>query len=129
MSDVEWMDGDEAKLRKMYAYSLRAHVRYQDGRHSEAPALIFADADFEVGDGNMCLHEDGKRCNEPAIVYVRADALLDCKDALASLEAERDRLREALEQYAGATDAWGIKYEPIDDKGSVARAALKETDT
>lgn len=101
MGDEEWRDGDDPKLRKLLGYALRDHVAYQDGRDSEAPALLFADYDYEVGDGTCGVSEDGKRCNEPAIVYARADALMDAIDRAEKAEAERDtalaeneRLRE-----------------------------------
>jgi len=89
MSDAEWFEGDDPALRKMFGHMLRDHVAYQDGRHSEAPTLVFADADYEVGDGSCALHEDGKRANEPAIVYARADALMH-------LDAENRALRARI---------------------------------
>ena len=92
MSEAEWRDGDDPKLRALLGYALRDHVRYQDGRHSEAPALLFADYDFEVGDGTCGVAEDGKRCNEPAIVYVRADSLMD---AIARAEKAESAARTA----------------------------------
>ena len=95
MRDAEWRD-DDARLRKIFGYLLRDHVAYQDGRNSEAPSVVFADGDYEVGDGTCGLHPDGKRCNEPAIVYARADALVDALSRAEKAEAERDALREAL---------------------------------
>lgn len=38
-----------------------------------APERIYADADYDIGDGNCGLHEIRKRACEPAIEYVRAD--------------------------------------------------------
>ena len=73
MSEAECRD-DDARLRKIFGYLLRDHVAYQDGRHSDAPSVVFADGDYEVGDGTCGLHADGKRCNEPAIIYARAAA-------------------------------------------------------
>ena len=93
MSEAEWRDGDDPKVRALFGYALRSHVNYQDGRHSEAPALVFADYDYEVGDGACGLHADGKSANEPAIVYVRADALIDAHDRLAT--ARNDALEES----------------------------------
>ena len=96
MSEAEWRDGDDPKVRALFGYALRSHVNYQDGRHSEAPALVFADYDYEVGDGACGLHADGKSANEPAIVYVRADALIDALARAERAEAEAGRLREAF---------------------------------
>ena len=87
----EWTDDDCPRCRAAFTYLLRAHVRHQDGRDSQAPMLVFADADYEDGDGSMGLHGDAKRANEPAIVFVRADQFLDAA-------AERDALRAALEK-------------------------------
>lgn len=95
MSD-EWIDDDDPKVRALCGYALRAHVRYQDGRYSLAPALVFADADYELGDGTCGLHSDGKQANEPAIVYTRVDALIDANDRIKELEAEIASLRATL---------------------------------
>lgn len=92
MSQTAWIDEDDPRLRKALTYSLRKHVRHQDGANSEAPSVIFADADYEVGDGKCGLHEDAKSANEPAIVYVRADAYL-------AVISERDALRAALCEF------------------------------
>lgn len=67
---------DDPRVRNICGHHLRSHVKYQSGEHSLAPSLIFADADYEVGDGTCGLWSDGKYANEPAIVYVRIDALL-----------------------------------------------------
>ena len=91
---------DDAMLRETFGYLLRNHVAYQDGRHSDAPSVVFADGDYEVGDGTCGLHPDGKRCNEPAIIYARADALVDALSRAEEAEAERDALREALSLIA-----------------------------
>ena len=71
-------------LRKAFSCRLRSSVVHQDGSETGAPALIFADADYEIGDGKCCLHEDDKQANEPAIIYVRADVYMA---ALAQIEA------------------------------------------
>ena len=63
-------------LRKAFTYALHAGVEHQDGSESGAPAAIFADADYEVGDGKCGLHESDRNANEPAIIYVRADAYM-----------------------------------------------------
>ena len=111
MGDEEWRDGDDPKLRKLLGYALRDHVAYQDGRDSEAPALLFADYDYEVGDGTCGVSEDGKRCNEPAIVYARADALMDAIDRAEKAEAERDTAwNGAIEAAAGAVrEKWATQ--------------------
>lgn len=95
MSQTAWIDQDDPRIRAAFTYALRAHVRHQSGEDTPSPAIIFADADYEVGDGSMGLHEDDKRANEPAIVYVRADAYLavvdQCKalaERLAEIESE-----------------------------------------
>lgn len=75
MADM-WTDDDCPEVRAAFGHALRAGYTYQSGSDSEAPALIFADADYEVGDGKHGLWEDGKYANEPAITYVRADAYL-----------------------------------------------------
>ena len=89
MSQTAWTDEDCPRVRKALTYYLRAHVRHQDGSQSEALAVIFADADYESGDGNVGLWADSKNANEPAIVYVRADAYLDALDKIEQLEKER----------------------------------------
>lgn len=81
-------------LRRLFGYALRSGVEYQDGRASKAPSLVFADADYEVGDGSCGLKEDGKQCNEPVIAYARTDALIDAHTRIRELEAELAALRE-----------------------------------
>ena len=93
MSDAEWRD-DDARLRKIFGYLLRDHVAYQDGRNSEAPSVVFADGDYEVGDGTCGLHTDGKQCNEPAIIYVRADALVDALSRAEKAEKMSERFKD-----------------------------------
>lgn len=75
-------DEDDPRLLKAFEYMLRAGVRHQSGADSAAPTVIFADADYEVGDGKTGLHEDDKYANEPAIVYVRSDAYLSALDCV-----------------------------------------------
>jgi hypothetical protein len=89
---------DDVKLRALCGYALRDHVAYQDGSNSGAPSMVFADADYEIGDGKCGLHEDGKQANEPCIVYVRADALLHA-------QGEIERLEAAIEASVAAMDA------------------------
>ena len=113
MSD-EWIDDDDPKVRALCGYALRAHVRYQDGRYSLAPALVFADADYEVGDGTCGLHSDGKQANEPAIVYTRVDALINANDRIAELEAENKRLRAALDLAIGLGCELGMTNMEVD---------------
>lgn len=118
MSD-EWTDDDDPKVRALCRYALRPHVRYQDGRYSLAPTLVFADADYEVGDGICGLHSDGKQANEPAIVYTRMDALIDANDRIEELEAKLAKAVEALDVIAGRNDY-------ADDPWGVARTILEE---
>lgn len=79
------------KLRKAFTFRLRKHVSHQDGSGTAAPSLVFADADFEAGDGRMCLHEDDKQANEPAIIYVRADAYMAALAQIDSLTKEQGK--------------------------------------
>ena len=109
MSEAEWRDGDDPKVRALFGYALRSHVNYQDGRHSEAPALVFADYDYEVGDGVCGLHADGKSANEPTIVYVRADALIDALERAERAEAERDELRALVPTSHQTSTRWTIE--------------------
>ena len=74
----------DIKLRKAFSFRLRKNVEHQDGSQTAAPSVIFADACYEVGDGKTGLHEDDKCANEPAIIYVRADAYMA---ALAQIDA------------------------------------------
>jgi hypothetical protein len=113
----EWADDDDPKLRALFQYQLRNHVRHQDGRDSLAPTLVFADADYEVGDGTCGLHADAKSANEPAIVFVRADALVNAADRIEALEAERDAT-VAAERKACAKACEDAAYDgthPLDD--------------
>jgi len=41
---------DDPKVRKAFGYTLYSGVAYQDGDNTNAPALIYADADYTVGD-------------------------------------------------------------------------------
>ena len=107
----EWTDDDCPKIRAAFGFLLRAHIRHQDGRHSLAPQIIFADYDYEVGDGKCGIWEDAKSANEPAIVYARADALIDAADLLAAQAAENARLREALRPFAALGADWVARNE------------------
>ena len=128
MSETERQD-DGAMLREIFGYLLRDHVAYQDGRNSEAPSVVFADGDYEVGDGTCGLHQDGKQCNEPAIVYVRADALVDALSRAENAEAERYALREALWHIINIGGSHGsLTYAQEVDR--IARAEInREPDT
>ena len=114
MSESEWRDGDDPKVRALFGYALRSHVNYQDGRHSEAPALVFADYDYEVGDGACGLHADGKSANEPAIVYVRADALIDAHARLATAR------NDALEEAAKVADKRSAMIKDVSPQAAIA---------
>ena len=109
MSEPPERQDDGARLRETFGYLLRDHVAYQDGRHSDAPSVVFADGDYEVGDGTCGLHPDGKRCNEPAIIYARADALVDALSRAKKAEAERDAavtVRQAAKVLLDASGDW-----------------------
>ena len=129
MSEAEWRDGDDPKVRALFGYALRSHVSYQDGRHSEAPALVFADYDYEVGDGACGLHADGKSANEPAIVYVRADALIDAHARLANARndalEEAAKVAEATGRPVGAGDGNGTYIPGTSADAAAAIRALK----
>jgi hypothetical protein len=74
-------------------------------RESEAP-------DYS---GSCC--PDVKAKHQLAAAIARAEAA----------EAEVARLQKALQLYAGGdTNGMGINWEPIDDRGAVARAALTD---
>jgi hypothetical protein len=57
---------------------------------------VWADADYEVGDGTCGLHETQKPANEPAIPYVRFDALTAALDEIERLETRNRSLDHAL---------------------------------
>lgn len=85
---------DDPKVRKAFGYALYSGVAYQDGDGTNAPALVYADADYEIGDGKTGLHESGKAANEPTIVYVRADGYIRALEEAEKLQAEVDAWRE-----------------------------------
>ena len=89
--EIEW-------LKKFATYALRIGYEIQSGRGTNAPTLIWADADYEVGDGKCGLHEGQKGANEPAIPYVRLDSAFDLADAAVAAAIER-----ACERLA---DSW-----------------------
>ena len=87
--EIEW-------LKKFATYALRIGYEIQSGRGTNAPTLIWADADYEVGDGKCGLHEGQKGANEPAIPYVRLDSAFDLADAAvaAAYEAAAELARK-----------------------------------
>ena len=89
---------DDPKVRKAFGYALYSGVAYQDGDGTNAPTLIYADADYAAGDGKCGLHESGKAANEPTIVYVRADAYVRALDEIERLRSENFVLREMQRQ-------------------------------
>jgi len=121
MSESEWKNGEGPHLRKIFGDLLREHVAYQDGRQSDAPSVLFADYDYEAGDGVCGIHPDGKQCGEPAIIYARADALVDALERAEKAAAERDALRE------GIFDALG-RYQ-VTHIHAALRAALATQET
>lgn len=71
--------------------------RVKNGAGTKAPLYVYADADYEEGDGSTGLHETVKRANEPAIQYVRADAI-----SAAEARAAKDmqwRISEVVEAF------------------------------
>ena len=86
---------DDTELREALPGHFRTHVIHQSGAGTKAPETIFADADYEFGDGACGLHEDDKRANEPAIVYVRADLFMaERAHAAAALRAQAEVTQE-----------------------------------
>ena len=81
---------DVKRLRKLLSYGLPPHVGVQTGEGTSSPNAVFADADYEIGDGVCGIHSSGKQANEPCIPYIRADALIH------SL-AERDEMKSSCE--------------------------------
>jgi hypothetical protein len=94
------MIDDNPKVRKAFGYQLYSHVAYQDGDGTNAPALIYADADYECGDGKCGLHSSGKSANEPAIVYVRADGYIRALDEIERLNGIINRAGALASQKA-----------------------------
>ena len=82
------------RLLNLLGYIAREGYTYQDGSDSGAPAVIYADADYEIGDGKCGLHETVKSANEPAIVYVRADTVLAQQSAIDTLTARVAELED-----------------------------------
>ena len=80
-------DTSKEAVERLLGYALHTGYEVQSGEGTKAPAVVFADADYEVGDGKIGLHENQKPANEPAIPYVRIDALV-------ALAAENAKLRE-----------------------------------
>lgn len=120
----------DERLTKLIGRDLPAGVAIQDGSLSDAPAVIFADADYEVGDGACGIHERAKYASEPCIPYLRADAILDAlselgrlRQQLAEAEHQRDRASEdyertmhrvgQLESQLAATEGCVERGEPV----------------
>lgn len=74
-----------ALIEQLFGYQVRTGHTIQSGAGTKAPTLIWADADYEVGDGLCGLHPDQKQANEPSIPYARIDAVF-------ALLAENERL-------------------------------------
>lgn len=117
---------------RLFGYQVRTGHTIQSGAGTKAPTLIWADADYEVGDGLCGLHPDQKQANEPSIPYARIDAVF-------ALLAENERLRvecarrAALVGFAYAegvldVEVRGANTENVDLRfgSSDARAALDD---
>lgn len=102
-----------ALVERLLGYQLRTGYDVQTGVDTNAPSVVWADADYEVGDGTCGLHETQKPANEPAIPYVRFDALTAALD-------ENERLRVAAGQAIDFIHA-DLPFEARD----ALRAALK----
>ena len=81
-------------VRQILSYALRTGYSVQSGEGTSAPSVVWADADFEVGDGTCGLHADQKPANEPAIPYVRIDALIAIRAQLVAAQAQVQTARE-----------------------------------
>lgn len=88
-------------IEDIYKYASRTSVAYQSGDGTNAPAMIFADADYEAGDGNLGLHENSKSANGPTIIYVRADALELAYAQIAALHKNASALLERYKNTCG----------------------------
>lgn len=110
ISTVNVYDEARKALADIYGYALRPSVDYQSGDGTNAPAIIFADADYEVGDGKCGLHEDSKSANEPAIIYVRSDAL---EAAHAQIKVMREALENCEEYFDERADAEYFPSGPV----------------
>lgn len=98
------------RLRAILGYALPAGIEVQSGAGSEAPDVVFADMDYEIGDGPCGLHERARNADEPAIVYVRADRIAD---HIASFEADlvtmtenRDGWERDCKDASAERDEW-----------------------
>lgn len=76
----------------------------------ERLALKVRDGNYELGD-------------HPAVMEAE-DTMMDARDEITLLRAEVDRLREVLGFYAGGAAADGTLWEPLNDRGNLAHAAL-----
>ncbi|GHE88602.1 hypothetical protein GCM10016455_05920 [Aliiroseovarius zhejiangensis] len=120
-------------LTQMFGYQVRTGYEIQSGADTCAPTLIWADSDYEVGDGLCGLHPDQKGANEPSIPYVRFDTVLQ-------LTAENDRLKARVAELEDAlSNVMGHVDTPIGRRRlllvgrrpewlTTARAALKNKD-
>jgi len=108
------------RLREILSYGLPSHVEIQTGEGTSSPNAVFADADFEVGDGVCGLHASGRQANEPCIPYIRADALVHAL-------AERDRYKARAYRSEGALS--GVAANSTDKKARfIATEALAQID-
>lgn len=121
MDDANGLEA-QALVERLLGYQLRTGYDVQTGVNTNAPSVVWADADYEVGDGTCGLHETQKPANEPAIPYVRFDALTAALD-------EIERLREALaviSKSTGQGSEYTICYSCA-DSCKTAHEALKGT--
>lgn len=103
------MTNDKESVERLLGYQLRTGYDIQSGDCTESPAVVFADADYEVGDGSCGLYGDQKTANEPAIPYVRIDSLL-------SIAAERDALKAEVDELEASSRIWEALHETLNDK-------------
>lgn len=99
----------------------------QNGARSAAPLYVYADADYEEGDGSCGLHETVKRANEPAIQYRRADLLStppreDADELLELLEGTPDCIEELADNHPNDTSAHHLREFAKSIRAAIAKA-------
>ena len=104
MTDQDTSPEAVERLRKLLSYGLPPHVTVQTGSDTKAPSAVFADADYEVGDGVCGIHASGKQASEPCIPYLRADAVLHAIAHTEAAKAQRDALKAELAKAVDAID-------------------------
>lgn len=99
------------ELRERLDYIVPAHVEVQSGADTNTPSALFVDADYDLGDGTCGLHASAKNANEPAIVYVRSDALMAAERRADALAAENKRLWAVIREALGNVQAYLAEFD------------------